>query len=354
MKITEAKLIIKEIYKTESVTALISERGVGKTSAFKQCAQELGIGYIDLYAAALEGPDFMGLPDRDRSKNSTVYLPPTFLPTEDAVKNGYFSPSGILVLEEINRVSAETTSVLYPLLLDRKLNGHTLAPGWKLGITMNPDNLNYIVNTLDDAMIDRFITVEIEPDIKSYIDYSLTNNPNRTVLNYLETYPDMLLVVNNQSTPLLKSPTPRGWTKVQELLNSCNIPQNLIQEVISGIVGPVAAASFIGYFEKNHYKNPSSTDILYNYQTVKDQLIKILDSKDTDRISTIISSLVSTINGEEKTEHLNSFLNDLPQEFQIMFFKEINLSKPEIIQKISGDLDCYNTVIDKIIDLLVS
>lgn len=29
----------------------ISERGVGKTSAYKQCADELGIGYIGLYAA---------------------------------------------------------------------------------------------------------------------------------------------------------------------------------------------------------------------------------------------------------------------------------------------------------------
>ena len=104
MRISEAKQCIKELYlHTESVSALISERGVGKTSAYKQCADELGIGYMGLYAAALEGPDFMGLPDKDREKGITRYLVPQFLPTIQAVKEGLFPPRGMLVLEEINR-----------------------------------------------------------------------------------------------------------------------------------------------------------------------------------------------------------------------------------------------------------
>lgn len=44
MKISEAKECIKELsLNTGSVTALICERGVSKTSAYKQCADELGI-----------------------------------------------------------------------------------------------------------------------------------------------------------------------------------------------------------------------------------------------------------------------------------------------------------------------
>jgi hypothetical protein len=45
MRISEAKQCIMELFEnTGSVVALISERGVGKTSAFQQCAEELGIG----------------------------------------------------------------------------------------------------------------------------------------------------------------------------------------------------------------------------------------------------------------------------------------------------------------------
>ena len=77
MRISEAKECITELYKnTDSVVALVSERGVGKTSAFQQCADEMGIRYMGLYAAAMEGPDFMGLPDKDREKGITRYLAP--------------------------------------------------------------------------------------------------------------------------------------------------------------------------------------------------------------------------------------------------------------------------------------
>ena len=103
MKISLAKECIKEIFqKTSSVVALISERGVGKTSIFRQCAQEMGVDYMALYAAALEGPDFMGLPDKDREKGITRYLAPQFLPTQRAVNEGLFKSEGLLVLEEIN------------------------------------------------------------------------------------------------------------------------------------------------------------------------------------------------------------------------------------------------------------
>ena len=177
VRLSEAKQCIKELYlHTNSVSALISERGVGKTSAYQQCAEELDIGYMGLYAAALEGPDFMGLPDKDREKGITRYLAPQFLPTMQAVSEGIFPDKGLLVLEEINRVPSDTTSVLYPLLLERKINGHILAPGWKIGVTMNPDTMNYSVNSLDDAMLDRFVAIEVTANLEDYIEYSLENS----------------------------------------------------------------------------------------------------------------------------------------------------------------------------------
>jgi hypothetical protein len=88
---------------TDSVVALISERGVGKTSAFQQCAEELGIGYIGLYGAAMEGPDFMGLPDKDREKGLTRYCAPQFLPTEAAIAEGLYPERGLLVENEVTQ-----------------------------------------------------------------------------------------------------------------------------------------------------------------------------------------------------------------------------------------------------------
>ncbi len=356
MRISEAKQCIKEIYlHTDSVSALISERGVGKTSAYRQCAEELGIGYMGLYAAAMEGPDFMGLPDKDREKGITRYLAPQFLPTIQAVAEGLYPERGLLVLEEINRVPSDTTSVLYPLLLDRTINGHRLAPGWKIGVTMNPDTMNYSVSSLDDAMLDRFVAIEIHANLEDYLEYSLQNNPNDDVLAFLQAYPDMLLLVKKSadSTALSKAPTPRGWSKVQELLNNCTLDNRLMMELVSGILGPQAAASFYGYLKTRDYQIPAVNRILTSFDEVRPFIVDLIGKKRLDIINLLIRKVVTAFElSELHLENLNSFVESLPQELQILFFKLLAAKRPEEFPKVSENLNAFTQVVDKIVDLM--
>lgn len=358
MRISEAKQCIKELYiNTDSVSALISERGVGKTSAYKQCAEELGIGYIGLYAAALEGPDFMGLPDKDREKGITRYLAPQFLPTVQAINEGLFPPRGLLVLEEINRVPSDTTSVLYPLLLERKINGHNFAPGWKIGVTMNPDTMSYSVNSLDDAMLDRFVTIEVTADIDDYIDYSLKNNPNDDVLAYLQACPDMLLIVRESadSTALTKSPTPRGWTKVQEILNNCNLNERLMKQLIAGILGPEASSSFYGFIKDRSFKIPSTENLLNDFDSVKPVIKEILAKNRIDIMSLVIKKVVASFEiNDTHLKSINDFLEYLPEELCIVFFKILITRRPEEFEKVSQSFKIFDRISDRIIEIMMS
>jgi hypothetical protein len=356
MRISEAKISIKQLYKnTDCVTALVSERGVGKTSAFQQCASELGIGYMGLYAAAMEGPDFMGLPDKDREKGITRYLAPQFLPTCNAVAEGFFPENGLLVLEEINRVPTDTISVLYPLLLERKINGHSLAPGWKIGVTMNPDTMNYAVNSLDDAMLDRFVTIEVTANLEDYIAFSLQNDPCDDVLAYLSACPDMLLRVKKaaDSTATAKSPTPRGWTRVQQLLNNCSLPVKLMQELISGILGPEAAASFFGYLKSREYTIPSAELLLADYETVRPQMEKLVQGGRLDLLSLVLKKVVSLMDaGDEQCVNVDKMLSNLPEEFQLLFFKTLAGEKPEMFLEVAQRTKVFDTLSDQILNLL--
>ncbi|MDF2905275.1 MAG: hypothetical protein K0R34_596 [Herbinix sp.] len=356
MKISEAKECIKELYLTTgSVTALISERGVGKTSAYQQCADELKIGYINLYAAALEGPDFMGLPDKDREHMVTVYLAPQFLPTVQAVEMGMYPEKGILVLEEINRVPSDTVSVLYPLLLEKKINGHALAKGWTIGVTMNPDTMNYLVNSLDDAMIDRFVSIEVTAEIDDYVEYSLKSHPNDEVLAFLQACPDMLLVVKKaaDSTALSKYPTPRGWTKVQELLNQCALEERLMHELISGIVGSQAAASFYGFRRNRDIKIPATKLLLENYQEIRPDICNLVQNKHIEILNYIIKKLVVSLDTQEKhIEHINRFLEDLPQELQILFYKYMAMHRPMEVEIFLEKSKVFLQISDRMIDIL--
>lgn len=356
MRISEAKQCIIELYKnTDCVTALVSERGVGKTSAFQQCAQELEIGYMGLYAAAMEGPDFMGLPDKDREKGITRYLAPQFLPTCTAVAEGIFPEKGLLVLEEINRVPTDTVSVLYPLLLERKINGHQLAEGWKIGVTMNPDTLNYAVNSLDDAMLDRFTAIEITANLDDYTAYSLKNGPCDDVLDYLTACPDMLLRVKKaaDSTATAKSPTPRGWSRVQQLLNNCSLPEKLMQELISGILGPETAASFFGYLKNREYTIPPAEQIVTNYNTVRPQMAKLAEGGRLDMLSLVLKKVVSLLDGSEmQCKNLDIMLSDLPEEVQLLFFKLLADAKPELFLGIAQQTSVFSTLSNQILQLL--
>ncbi len=356
MRISEAKDCIKELYlNTNSVTALISERGIGKTSAYKQCSDELGIGYINLYAAALEGPDFMGLPDKDREHGVTVYLAPQFLPTRQAINMGMYPKKGILVLEEINRVPSDTVSVLYPLLLEKKINGHDIAPGWAIGVTMNPDTMNYLVNSLDDAMIDRFISIEVTADIEDYIEYSLSNHPNDDVLAYLQACPDMLLVTKKaaDSTALSKYPTPRGWTKVQELMNQCKLDDRLMRELIAGIVGTQAAASFYGYQKHRDIRIPSTKVLLENYSEVKSDIQNLVLNKHIDILNYVIKKVVTSFElSDEQLQNLEEFLTDLPQELQVLFFKYLSVKRSGELDALTERSKIFENISDIIIDII--
>ncbi|MDP4090175.1 MAG: hypothetical protein Q8930_13010 [Bacillota bacterium] len=356
MKISDAKKCIRELYLNAScVTALVSERGVGKTSAYQQVARELGIDYMGLYAAALEGPDFMGLPDKDREKGLTRYLAPQFLPTVEAVREGIFKHKGLLVLEEINRVPSDTISVLYPLLLENRINGHKLAEGWKIGVTMNPDTMNYAVNSLDDAMLDRFVTIEVNPNIDDYIEYSLDNGPNDLVLNYLSAIPDMLLAVKGRadSTAGNKAPTPRGWTRVQELLNNCRLENRLMLELVSGIIGPEAAASFFGYMRNQDIAIPSADKILNDYPSVRADIEGILEKGRIDILNVIIRRIVKVIALDKvHLANADAFVKSLPDELKILFFKTLIVKRSEDFQTLTDEMTTFEPMADKIIELM--
>ena len=356
MRISLAKGCIKEIFqKTDSVIALISERGVGKTSIFRQCAQEMGIDYMALYAAALEGPDFMGLPDKDREKGLTRYLAPQFLPTQQAVKEGIFRPEGLLILEEINRVPSDTVSVLYPLLLEKKINNHSLASGWKIGITMNPDTMNYSVGVLDDAMIDRFISIEIQTNLDDYVAYSLQNSPCDSVLAFLQANPDSLLITKNaaDSTALSKAPTPRGWTRVQELMNKCNLERKVMMELVAGMIGSEVTMEYFSFLADLDFSIPPLVAILNDFASIKTDIEKLIQKKRMDILTLLVRKCVASFEDTPiQLQNLDLFTALLPDELCIVFFKLIADKRPEILETLSEKLSCFARVQNAIVSIL--
>ncbi len=240
--------------------------------------------------------------------------------------------------------------------MEKRINGHNIAKGWQIGVTMNPDTMNYLVNALDDAMLDRFISMEVNADLDDYVDYSLNNHPNDDVLSYLKAFPDMLLVTKKSadSTALLKSPTPRGWTKVQELLNNCELPSGLMRELIAGIVGPQASASLYGYLTNQRISVPAVKDILFRYETEREKVIELVKINRFDMLQQLIKAVIKeTQLTQEECTNLDLMLKDLPEELQVVFFKWVSTSRDVDLDKFIEGTSVFDNISDRLVDVLV-
>jgi hypothetical protein len=261
------------------------------------------------------------------------------------------------VFEEINRVPSDTVSVLYPLLLEGRINQHSLAPGWKIGVTMNPDNLNDTVNALDDALIDRFISLEITANIDDYTHYSIETGNNDSVLAYLNACPDMLLITkeNAESDPLAKYPTPRGWTKVQNILNTCTLKRRQLELLISGIVGPEAAASFFGWLLTNDVSVPGARQTLENFDSQRELFELLLQENRIDILNIVLKNIIPVLEIDElHLENLNRLLEFLPEEFSIVFFKYFITRRIDDYDVLASSLPIFEQIADSIVDFIAS
>ena len=329
MRLKQAKDRIKDVVtKTNTVPALLGERGIGKTEILKQIAAELGWGYQAIYPSSLEGPDFMGLVVKDLDAGITRYLAPEFLPVEKSVERGIFPEQGLLVIEELNRAEVQTIHTLYPLLLERRINTHKIHDGWKITVAINPDSVEYTTVSIDIAALDRLLILPVEANIEDHSDYCIsTGQYDRDVLDYLNRYPNMLVVSEQTDSSFNKCPSPRGWSKVQELrLAGIAAQQNSEDmEIISGLVGSRAAASFFGFL-RDRDVTPIPADIIVkepNKATIR--LQEILGKQRYDVVNLTLRELAHVVpTDKNKVAGVETFLISLPEEFQVMFVRVLH------------------------------
>lgn len=160
------------------------EAGLGKSFVCqqwrkKQLERNPNFGFFDFRAAYYEGPDVIGYPNVQVDKNGrsrTVQNLPIFWPTEG---------EGLLLIEEPNRGNQSIMNCLMQLLTDRKIGEYTLPDGWIIVSCINPENGNYDVNTMDTALLNRFVPYEVTFDFKTFMDYVKTEKWHANVRNFL-------------------------------------------------------------------------------------------------------------------------------------------------------------------------
>jgi hypothetical protein len=191
---------------------VIGESGIGKTSAIIQLADELGLDFVKLNLAQIEEiGDLVGFPIRQfevtngtetkyvdenmideyradgyksTGKNRMSYCPPEWIANKER--------GGILLLDDWNRADTRFIQALMELIDRQQYISWTLPKDWHIILTANPDNGDYLVNSIDNAQKTRFISTQLKYDVDCWAKWAEESGIDGRCINFMLMNPEVI------------------------------------------------------------------------------------------------------------------------------------------------------------------
>jgi AAA domain (dynein-related subfamily) len=205
--------------------------GVGKSSIVSNVASVTNMAVIDVRLSQLAPTDLRGLPVP--ADGVSRWFPPEFLPT---------SGNGILFLDELNMAAPTMQGVAQQLILDRRVGSYTLPDGWFVWAAGNRKEDRASVFEMPAPLANRFVHVEVEPDLESFRKWAMTPSTlgivpiDERITSFLAFRPQLLHSIDAKRPAW---PSPRSWEMASSLL-AAGLP-------IAPAVGEGAASEFDGF-----------------------------------------------------------------------------------------------------------
>ena len=234
--------------------------GIGKSSIVADVARRNDMELVDLRLSQLAPTDLRGLPVAENGVSR--WFPPEFLPTDG---------KGVLFLDEINMAPPAMQGIAQQLILDRRVGSYTVPEGWFIWAAGNRKADRAAVFEMPSALANRFIHLDLVPDLDSFKAWGLSTGISEQVLAFLSFRPTLLHQIDAQRPAW---PSPRSWV-MADRLRAAGL-------VIEPAVGPGAAGEFDAFCSV--------------YDKLPD-LIPILEGKGKAKFPTEASARYATVLG---------------------------------------------------------
>jgi hypothetical protein len=298
---------------------VIGESGIGKTSAIIQLADELGLDFVKLNLAQIEEiGDLVGFPIRQfevtngtetkfidenmidearadgfrsTGKNRMSYCPPEWI----ANKQG----GGILLLDDWNRADTRFIQALMELIDRQQYISWTLPKDWHIILTANPDNGDYLVNSIDNAQKTRFISTQLKFDTDCWAKWAEENNIDGRCINFLLMNPEVINKNVNARSAVMFFNSISSIKSFEDKLP-------LIQMVGEGSVGSEFSSMFTMFINNKLDKIITPEQMVNNSEEhVLKTLKELIGDEDKYRadIATTVSTRFVNYLGKYATEH---------------------------------------------------
>ena len=287
-----------------------SSPGVGKSSIARQCAEDLGIQFVDVRLAEMESVDIRGLPSVDEAKGEMHWNAPDFWPRDPKSR-------GILFLDELTAAPRDTAVAAYEIILDRKIGDFYKVPdGWYIVAAGNKTTDRAVAMTMSSALANRFMHVEIEADPDQWVKWAQMNDVHPSVTGYIQYRPMNLFSMENENLER-GWPSPRSWERVSEMCHICK-NDKLLRKMVFGRVGNRAGVEFMAFYKLNA-KFANILDIMRNPDA------KIVIPEQADQTYAMVSAMLYLLwrgtDAKDEAARINGFFRiclELPSSFSSM------------------------------------
>ena len=305
---------------------VIGESGIGKTSSIIQLAEELGLNFVKLNLAQIEEiGDLVGFPIRQfemtngsdtkfvdehlvedyrnekykaTGKNQMSYCPPEWIANKDK--------GGILLLDDWNRADSRFIQAVMELIDRQQYISWSLPKDWHIILTANPDNGDYLVNTIDNAQKTRFISVQLKFDMDCWAKWAKNADIDGRCINFMLMNPELInKEVNSRSAVMF-------FNSISSIPSfEDNLP--LISMIGEGSVGNEFANLFAMFINNKLDKIISPKSIIDNDEKYVIQTLRSIVGNE-DKYRADIASTISI----RLVNYLDRFANENKVEKQVI------------------------------------
>jgi hypothetical protein len=332
MFINQAKLLVKEIFKTQIETGerfsieLISGPGLGKSEIIKQCRSELAeewgvpVGGTDFFLTTVEPPDVrgFGLPDKDPETGERImtFTKAPWMPRKNDPEHG------ILFLDEFGQASPDVVKPAAELLLHGRVGNSQLPITYMVAAASNREKDKSGVMKSLAFINNRKCEIKIEPNLDAWVEWAEAEAINPWAIAFAKVKP---ACVFKDEVPEKPGPfcTPRTLVKVSHMIG--RMSNDLLFPAITGYFGEGTAAEFIAFLRVAE-ELPKYEEIVANPEKCR------LPEKGRPDAQYATMQMIAHRVDEKTAGKAFTYLLRMPKEFQVSGLKATLRRIPAMVQ----------------------
>ncbi|MBK7921403.1 MAG: AAA family ATPase [Veillonella sp.] len=363
MNFTDTMASVELVLAANQVPLLVGETGIGKTSLAARVADQHDWVLVTIDGNLLKEGEIGGLPTVEtvthKDENglvipikTTVYaVHHTLKRVADAVEAGR---TVLLFIDEINRAEHAVQQELMNLILNREINGFSLANNVHIIAAMNPeDSYDYQTIDMDPAQQNRFVWLYMNADYMQWIDWAVSADIESKVVEFISTYPDYL----NQRHEDDIDATPRSFERVSGLykiyresvdaMGQSTFSREVFTNVIRGNVGTLIAEAFVNFVESDQAPLLTYDDMMSAIQKPGGimSLSERINGESPTRLYVSAKNILRLLEDNPSPDSVHTFVEYVqlyPTDLMVALMKDLRNTCPRSYQLALEDDDFVN------------